>query len=103
MKDGIDQERVSFDTSSAIGRFGSGAVRLALLFGSVAIALALIAVPLLERKSGSLTARSRNIDYVNTGSIARGSTYTVRRSVLQRDPGAVCIIRGDGTLSGDCP
>ncbi len=36
-----------------------------------------------------------------TGSIG-ANTYTVRRSVLQRSPDAVCIIRTDGGRSGDC-
>jgi hypothetical protein len=39
---------------------------------------------------------------MTTGSIARGGTYTVRRSVLQSAPSAACIIRADGTRSGDC-
>ena len=45
------------------------------------------------------------IDYdnISTGSIpANGSTkrYTVRRSVLQEMPGAVCIIDANGGKSG---
>ena len=37
-----------------------------------------------------------------TGSISHRTTYTVRRSVLQAQPGSVCIIDSDGRTSGDC-
>jgi len=84
---------------------GIGVLRLALLFGSAAVALTLIAVPLLDRNSRLDYARDNSpfgLDMTSTGSIGRGGTYTVRRSVLQPSPDAVCIIRADGRRSGDC-
>jgi hypothetical protein len=39
------------------------------------------------------------------GSIGQRSNpgaYTIRRSVLQPSPNAVCIIRGNGMRTGDC-
>jgi hypothetical protein len=77
-----------------------GAVRIALLFGSAAVALALIAVPLLEGRNSDRLAG--DIDSMSTGSIGRGEAYTIRRSVLQSSPDAVCVIRSDGARSGDC-
>ena len=85
---------------------GIGVLRLALLFGSAAIALALIAVPMLDNRDSRLDyARDSNpfgLDMTTTGSIGRPGTYTVRRSVLQPSPDSVCIIRADGSRRGDC-
>ncbi|RVD51394.1 hypothetical protein EN851_13730 [Mesorhizobium sp. M8A.F.Ca.ET.208.01.1.1] len=83
---------------------GMGVLRIALLFGSAAVALALIATPFLDSQTRSQTARDGfpGLDMTATGSISHRSTYTVRRSVLQAEPGAVCIIRSDGKSSGDC-
>ncbi|WP_394887099.1 hypothetical protein ACG873_20390 [Mesorhizobium sp. AaZ16] len=77
-----------------------GALRITLLFGSAAVALALIAVPLLEGRNSDRLAG--DIDLMSTGSIGRGETYTIRRSVLQSSPDAVCVIHSDGARSGDC-
>lgn len=84
-------------------RAGVGLLRITLLFGSIAVALAMIAVPLLEgndREHGA-AFHPAGVDIVTTGSVGQGG-YTVRRSVLQRSSDAVCIIRADGTRSGDC-
>ncbi|MBZ9740712.1 MULTISPECIES: hypothetical protein [unclassified Mesorhizobium] len=83
---------------------GMGVLRVTLLFGSAAVALALIATPFLDNQTRSQTARDGfpGLDMTATGSISHRSTYTVRRSVLQADPGGVCIIRADGKSSGDC-
>lgn len=90
------------DAQSLIGGFGS--LRVALLFGSAAIALALLIVPFAEQRSGRQFARDADgLDTISTGSIPRsGSNYTIRRSVLQSNPNAVCIIRPNGARSGDC-
>jgi hypothetical protein len=76
-------------------------LRATLLFGSAAMALALILTPIADRFS-----RDPNIgaalDYMATGSIERSGNYTIRRSVLQKDPSSVCIVRPDGRHSGDC-
>lgn len=91
------------------GRSGpliGGAIRIALLFGSLAVAFALLAAPLAERHTRERVAsRGAGVDYTTTGSIRaapRDNSYTVRRSVLQESPNAVCIIRADGQRSGRC-
>lgn len=83
---------------------GPGPLRLALLAGAVAIVAAVALTPMVARKAMSI-ARAGNIDPVTTGSIqkAPGSTYTIRRSVLQDTPDSVCIIRANGASDGDCP
>ena len=84
---------------------GMGLLRLTLLFGSAAVALALIAVPLLDNGNDrQQIARGgfMGLDTTTTGSIGRPGTYTVRRSVLQPSPDAVCVIAASGRLSGDC-
>ena len=86
-----------------VAMFG-GAVRISLLFGSAAVALALFLAPVADRYSRpQLSAGSeRALDFTATGSVAKQTSYTIRRSVLQASPASVCIIRGDGRQSGDC-
>lgn len=79
---------------------GFAALRVALLFGLMGIALALIAVPLFERRGEPLVAGE--FDMMTTGSIRPGDSYTIRRSVLQPSPNATCIIRRDGSRAGQC-
>lgn len=84
-----------------------GAVRVALLFGTAAIALATILTPIVaDRTSSSRVAWAPDqYDNITTGSIpsrSKTSTYTVRKSILQDNPGALCIIRSDGRKTGDC-
>ncbi|MCO5059262.1 MAG: hypothetical protein M9905_15570 [Rhizobiaceae bacterium] len=101
-----DSEVESGLLSVLFGATGSGILRLTLLFGSAAAALALFLAPLAEREADLRLARPvlpANVDTMSTGSITRqGGSYTVRRSVLQDMPDAVCIIRSDGGHSGDC-
>ncbi len=82
---------------------GMGLLRLTLLFGSAAVALAMIATPFLDEhtRQRGIAGYPAGLDMTVTGSIG-ANTYTVRRSVLQRSPDAVCIIRTDGGRSGDC-
>jgi len=90
---------------SPLFSLGSGVVRFALLFGSAAIALALLIVPMLERAGTSNTRQAgwAGVDTMATGSIApSGPSYVVRRSVLQKSPSAVCIIAQNGARRGDC-
>jgi hypothetical protein len=81
-----------------LGAAGIGMLRISLLFGSGAAALALILAPLADRYS---RLEAGDIDYTTTGSIGERGAYTIRRSVLQKAD-AVCIIRSDGRRSGDC-
>jgi hypothetical protein len=84
---------------------GIGLLRPVLLFGSAAIALALMLVPVLEDASSDMAdAAPLGLDLTSTGSInsAGGGSYVVRRSVLQSSPDAVCVIRANGARVGDC-
>ncbi len=94
---------------SALSGAAGGILRITLLFGSAAVALALIIAPLADRGSQAVVdySTSRSIDEIQTGSVKKAdpvtpSTHTIRRSVLQRSPSAVCIIESDGTRTGDC-
>lgn len=84
------------------GRFS--VLRLALLFGSAAMALALIVPPMIGGSTDDwrLISGSQGIDYTTTATIRRKREYTIHRSVLQSQPGAVCIIDANGRRSGDC-
>lgn len=92
--------------SSPIAEAGFSAIRLALLFGSGAVALALIATPMLERGTRPQVAAASfpgQLDMTATGAIGRpGDRYVLRRSVLQSSPNAVCVMRADGSRAGDC-
>lgn len=84
---------------------GMGALRITLLFGSAAVAMALILTPLIENRTERIVqARPAGIDMMATGAIGqRGAgSYTIRRSVLQPSPGSACIIRQNGLHTGDC-
>ncbi|MCX7305200.1 MAG: hypothetical protein NTV73_12835 [Hyphomicrobiales bacterium] len=83
------------------GLAGVSVLRLTLLFGSAAAALALILTPIADRYSKDEIASIDGVDYMSTGSIHRSSSYVIHRSVLQM-PGAVCIIHSNGEYNGDC-
>ena len=73
---------------------GLGSLRMALLFGAGAVALALLVAPIVDRQTRLELANSpQELDRMSTGSVTKGDRYTIRRSVLQETPGAVCIIR----------
>lgn len=98
-----DWSRTAADTDASWANGGMGSLRIALLFGSAAVALALLIVPFAERQAARSFASSPGVDRMSTGSIQRPSNaYTIRRSVLQRDPNSVCIIRSNGMRTGDC-
>jgi hypothetical protein len=85
---------------------GMGALNVALLFGTAAIALTLIVTPMLvpSRSTDRMQASTMEYDNITTGSVptADGKTkrYTIRRSVLQENPGDVCIIDENGRKNG---
>ncbi|MCF3642202.1 hypothetical protein LXM94_19725 [Rhizobium sp. TRM95111] len=94
-----DKEQTTFSASR------TGVLNLALLFGTAVIALALVLTPLLSAKGDKrmIAYTPDNLDMISTGSVPQtGKTrrYTVRRSVLQEMPGAVCIIEGNGYGNG---
>ncbi|WP_337269261.1 hypothetical protein [Oryzifoliimicrobium ureilyticus] len=80
----------------------TGALNIALLFGTAAVALALILTPMLaeKTKSGSVFASAPEFDDIVTGSVPKepsdhsGKRYIIRRSILQDTPGSVCITPG---------
>lgn len=82
------------------------AVRVALLFGSAAVAVALLATPILDRNTRvrvSDLGHASGLDMMSTGSTGRSaSSYVIRRSVLQSSPSAICVMHPDGRRSGDC-
>jgi hypothetical protein len=83
----------------------SGALRIALLFGSAAVAFTLILAPILDRGTGNLMARRSTpsgLDSMATGAVASARGYTLRRSVLQDSAAPVCIIDQNGKESGRC-
>lgn len=77
----------------------TGALNIALLFGTAAIALSLIVTPMVADSGDArrLAHVQEEFDRITTGSIKpaeKGSKqYTIRRSVLQETPGSVCIIQ----------
>jgi hypothetical protein len=81
-----------------------GALNVALLFGTVVIALTLIITPLLTKDKDALEASTMGYDDIKTGSIpthdGKVKRYTIRRSVLQSDPSEGCIISEGGSRSG---
>ena len=93
-------------TEKAPKRFG--ALRVALLFGTAAIAVATILTPMLAERStpSSIAWLPDQYDNITTGSIPQRSRhttiYTVRKSILQDRPGASCIIGSNGEKTGDC-
>ena len=83
----------------------TGALNLALLFGTAVIALALVLTPVLSAKTDKRIMANvpDEFDMISTGSVPTtegGKRYTVRRSVLQEMPGAVCIVDGNGQGNG---
>jgi hypothetical protein len=94
---------------AAHGSGKTGALNIALLFGTAAIALSLIVTPMLASRSDDarrLTNVQEDFDLLTTGSVPKqgekgGKNYTIRRSVLQETPGSVCIVQGYG-VGSDC-
>jgi len=81
-----------------------GAVNMALLFGTAAIVLTLILTPVLSPSADRMEASTMGYDDIKTGSIptedGKVKRYTIRRSVLQDNPGEVCIIDQDRNKTG---
>jgi hypothetical protein len=80
----------------------SGAIRIALLFGSVAVAIALLLTPVLDRETRMARVNALGVDRTVTGSVPTHNIYTLHRSVLQSSPNAVCVIHFNGVRTGDC-
>jgi hypothetical protein len=84
-----------------------GALNMALLFGTAAIALSLIVTPMLapDKSGARLQAGTVDFDNITTGSVptrdSKTRHYTIRRSVLSENPGDVCIV-GASDENGGC-
>lgn len=91
--------------AKGFGGAGIGVLRIALLFGFIAVAFAMILVPIVDDQSRPYVGRAGSaigIDNFKTGTIRQRETYTIRRSVLQSSPHSVCTIRSSGRREGDC-
>jgi hypothetical protein len=88
--------------ASRLENAGMGVLRITLLFGSAVIAFALLATPVLDMRTRHEAGSGLGLDLMSTGATKRSEVYTVRRSVLQSRPDAVCIIRSNGQHSGEC-
>ena len=98
-----DWKAVRGSGSSFVGAAGMGILRITLLFGSAAIALALIIAPIADTHTRSMQASTPlQLDPMTTSSTSYRGGYTIRRSVLQNTPQSVCIIRDNGSRAGDC-
>lgn len=101
----IDRDWADIRPQRSLGMIGMGMLRVTLLFGSAAVALSILGASYLNSQLGQRFASAdpqAGLDMMSTGSISRMNTYTMRRSVLQPSPEAVCIIRDNGTRSGAC-
>lgn len=97
-----DWDSIRPERSFRVADAGMGMLRITLLFGSAAVALALVATPFLDSQTQQQIARDGGLDMASTGSIGHRDTYTLRRSVLQPLPSSICVIRNDGSRHGDC-
>lgn len=100
-----DWEVVRNDRGWSTGGAGIGILRITLLFGSAAVALALILAPLADSQTRDYAQddAALGLDDVTTGSInGKSNFYTIHKSVLQSSPDAVCVIHQDGRRQGDC-
>ena len=105
MQDDTDWFEPIEPKTSPLFDWGNNLLRATMLFGVLAAALAMFATPYLDRSSKRVAMERANpgIDFMTTASTPQHrSTYTVRRSVLQSAPDAVCIIHSNGARSGDC-
>ncbi|WP_421565381.1 hypothetical protein [Ochrobactrum sp. EDr1-4] len=87
-------------TPGPLSKAGRGILRVVLLFGSAAVALALIIVPILNDQANKLAAQSvlpAGIDRTMTGSIKR-DIHMERKAPVR----PICVIEVDGTQTGDC-
>lgn len=103
-----DERQASREGNAQADATGFGALSMALLFGSAAVAMALILTPLAENQIERMafSGQPAGLDMMATGTVGVGQrevgSYTIRRSVLQPTPASVCIIRENGMRTGDC-
>ena len=110
--DGVenDWEVLKNDRGWPMGGTGMGILRITLLFGSAAVALALIIAPIADQQTRNYASEDRapfGLDDMATGSISKSGSgptkvYTLHKSVLQASPESVCVIQTNGRRLGDC-
>lgn len=86
---------------------GLNSLKVALFFAVTAIVCTVILTPILAVGSSraKIAHSVGSYDAITTGSIPQSGekrTYTIRRSILQPFPEAVCFIGSDGRKSGSC-
>jgi hypothetical protein len=103
----VHEEEPQSGVAELLNAAGGGVLRLTLLFGSAAVALAIILTPVAQNQ---IARTGGGLDMMATGGTGSGyrargagsnTSYTVRRSVLQQQ-GGICIISSDGMRTGDC-
>lgn len=104
MSSNSEWEEVRGVTRARFGLAGSSLLRATLLFGFAIVALTLVLVPVADNQVRSVLAHNEplGVDRMTTGSVGRRGIYTIRRSVLQSSPDAICVIGENGSASGDC-
>lgn len=84
----------------------AGALKAALVFAAVVVAVAVVVTPLLASREDRMQEANGRLgfDRITTGSVPPASerTYTVRRSITQPMPDALCIIDANGNRRGAC-
>lgn len=97
-------DRADRPSQGSLAEARTGLFRATLLFGSIAVALALIVAPAAERGAKYAVSGAPQLDPIATGSIRSGEagSYTIRRSVLQPAGAAPCIVFSGGGRSGAC-
>lgn len=80
---------------------GVGALRVALLFGSAAVALSLIFMPDGDRRSARQAILDPGIDHIVTSSFGNGNRNQLPRTIFQASPDD-CVISRDGSKRGRC-
>lgn len=88
-------------TPAALTKAGRGFMRVVLLFGSAAVALGLIVVPVLYDQANKVAAQSvlpDGLDRTMTGSVKRDAGA----AAAAHQPAPLCVIEADGSRHGDC-
>ena len=100
----IDEDLDESRLRDQIVEMRTGLLRATLLFGSIAIALALIIAPAARKGADYVTASNPpQLDMISTGSIgSSNSHYIVRRSVLQAPGAGPCLMFPSGERRGAC-
>lgn len=106
MSDELEWARIRGEDERQTAPKKNGTLRIALMFGGIAAALGLFLTPILDRSDNSANSFAGNIDPFTTASTTSNpfgqKSYTIRRSVLQKNPASKCIIQANGAASGDC-